>query len=141
MSRKSKTKGKSRGKSKGKGIPKGAGKFDDPKCEKCNALCCKYIAMEIDGPDDEESVDHLRWYLLHQDVSIYVQDGEWHLCVDVRCKHLDDENRCRIHDTRPQICRDHSPDECEFGNPDYELEQEFRSWDHLEAYLIENGYL
>jgi len=129
-----------------KGAQKKGGKgtkpaFDDPKCAKCPASCCRYIALEIDAPDDKESIDHMRWYLAHQNVSIYLQDDDWHLCVDVRCKYLDSNDSCTIHATRPEICREHSPEECEFENPDYELEAEFRSWDALEAYLAQNGLL
>lgn len=115
--------------------------YDHPKCESCNAACCRYIALEIDEPEDAEDIDNMRWYLAHQKVSIYIQDDQWHLCVDVRCKYLDSDDRCTIHADRPNVCREHSPEECEFQNEEFELEQEFRSWDALKAYLEEEGYL
>jgi len=111
----------------------------DDKCEDCPALCCKYIALEIDEPEDKEDFDNLRWYLIHRDVSVYVVDGDWHLCVDVPCRYLDG-NRCTIHEEKPLLCRRHDPDECEFNNPDFELDLEFRSWEELKKYMKKNGY-
>ncbi len=110
------------------------------KCVDCEALCCKYISVEIDAPEDQESVDHLRWFLYHDKVSIYIQDGQWHLCVDVRCKQLKDDKKCRIHYDKPDICKGHGTDECEFGNPDFKLDAEFKDWDDLRTYLKRQGF-
>ncbi|MHC5040687.1 MAG: YkgJ family cysteine cluster protein [Planctomycetota bacterium] len=110
----------------------------DEKCKGCPALCCRYIAWEIDTPEDEEDFDNLRWYLIHKNVSVYVTDDEWHLCVDVPCRHLKG-NRCQIHDVKPLLCRQHDPDECEYNNPNYQLDHEFRSWEDLRAYMRKKG--
>ena len=34
--------------------------------------------------------------------------------MHTECKHLQSDNRCGIYDTRPQICRDYSTDNCEY---------------------------
>ncbi len=107
----------------------------DDKCKGCPALCCRYISLEIDTPEDREDFDNLRWYLLHKNVSVYVIDKKWHLCVDVPCRHLKN-NQCEIHDSKPLVCRQHDPDECEFWNPDFEMDYEFRSWEELKGYMI-----
>lgn len=112
-------------------------RFDD-KCKSCPAMCCKYIALEIDTPRDMEDYDNLRWYLLHKNVSIYVTDRKWHLCVDVPCRYLK-RNRCTIHETKPALCKMHDPEECEFANPDFKLDLEFRGWEDLKAYMIKKG--
>ena len=31
--------------------------------------------------------------------------------LGVRCQYLADDNRCRIYERRPQVCRDYEPDE------------------------------
>ncbi len=129
---------------RGKRAPEGrkakpASGFETVKCGDCDALCCRYIAVEIDGPIDDESVDHMRWFLYHDKVSIYIQDGLWHLCVDVPCRNLIEGRKCRIHFDKPGICMAHRPEECEFRNPDFELDAEFKNWDQLRTYLKERG--
>ncbi|MHC4779902.1 MAG: YkgJ family cysteine cluster protein [Planctomycetota bacterium] len=133
-----KGKKKPKGKKKKKKAPISEDFVLDDKCGKCPAMCCRYIALEIDTPEDSEDWDNLRWYLLHRNVSIYVTDEDWHLCVDVPCRYLN-RNRCTIHESKPLLCRRHDPDECEFANPDYELDLEFRSWEDLKAYMKKKG--
>jgi len=116
----------------------GARFWAEEKCRRCPALCCRYIALELDTPRAPEDFDNLRWYLDHKRVSVYVQDGRWHLCVDTPCRNLI-RNRCRIHGTKPALCQRHDPSECEFDNPDFRLDSEFRDWKALEAYMERKG--
>lgn len=97
-----------------------------PPCHLCSALCCKYFALEIDKPVTPKEHDEVRWYLLHQNVVVWAQDGEWYLEVRNVCQHLQADKSCGIYETRPQICRDYGLPEagkenegaCEFFTQD-----------------------
>ncbi len=83
-------------------------------CDFCSAKCCKYFALPIDTPKSFEDFEYIRWYLLHGRASVFVEEETWYLLVHTTCKHLGEDNRCGIYETRPQICRDYSTDECEY---------------------------
>lgn len=83
-------------------------------CDYCSAKCCKYFALPIETPTTRKDFDFIRWYLLHQDATVFIEGEDWYLLVHARCKHLQDDNRCGIYDTRPRICRDYSTADCEF---------------------------
>lgn len=104
-------------------------------CEHCTAVCCKYIALPIETPSTRKEFDELRWYLIHQGISIFVEDGDWYLCVQTACRHLQSDSRCGIYETRPQICRDYSNDNCDYHSGDYGWEQHFTAAEHLDEYL------
>jgi len=85
-------------------------------CARCMAICCNYVSQEIDAPTTPKDFDVFRWYLMHPGVRIYVDEhGEWFLQFESRCKFLGEDNLCTIYEKRPQICRDLSPDSCEFA--------------------------
>jgi len=53
---------------------------------------------------------------MHPGVRIFVEDtGRWFLQFLSRCQHLGEDNLCQIYETRPQICRDLQPTDCEFA--------------------------
>ncbi|MFP6677064.1 MAG: YkgJ family cysteine cluster protein [Pirellulaceae bacterium] len=83
-------------------------------CEFCSAKCCKYFALPIDEPDEPTDFDYIRWYLLHDRASVFVEDDDWYLLVHTDCKHLKPDNMCGIYETRPQICREYLTDNCEY---------------------------
>ena len=56
----------------------------------------------------------MRWYLLHERASIFTENNTWYLLVHTVCKHLGEDNRCGIYETRPQICRDYTTEDCEY---------------------------
>jgi len=111
-----------------------------PQCAQClPAKCCRYFSLEVDTPVDKRDYDDLLWMLAHQQVSVYVDDGAWYLMVHTQCNFLDtDTNLCKIYDTRPEMCREHSVDDCEWHGP-YGFEHHFKSYDEFMAYLVENG--
>jgi len=86
-------------------------------CGRCTALCCHYVSTEIDAPTTARDFDTLRWYLVHPGVRVFCEDssGSWFVQFMTRCRHLQADNLCGIYDTRPQICRDLDPRECEFA--------------------------
>ena len=105
-------------------------------CKKCEALCCKYFALEIDKPTTRNDFENIRWYISHQKTSVFIQNGKWHLSVKNRCKHLDSNNHCRIYETRPAICRKLDPKECEYH--DQNAVKAIKTLKQLEKYLEEH---
>jgi uncharacterized protein len=93
-----------------------------PPCEKCGAKCCKYVAVEIDKPVCKTDYDNIRWYLLHNNVAVFVDyDNKWYIEFSTKCSKLDKSNKCSIYNRRPKICRIHGNKDtpCEyFDNPD-----------------------
>ena len=85
-------------------------------CDHCTAKCCHYFAMAIDTPTDRTDFDYLRWFLLHDRATLFTDDDTWYLLVHTTCKHLQADYRCGIYETRPQICRDYTTDNCEYDD-------------------------
>ncbi|MBL7223024.1 MAG: YkgJ family cysteine cluster protein [Candidatus Brocadiae bacterium] len=108
-------------------------------CTLCDGKCCRYFALEIDEPTTERDFDDIRWYLAHEDIVVFVEEGDWYLEVRNVCRHLDEQNRCRIYGDRPALCRDHATDNCE-GRDDCELdrEHEFRSDEEIAQFAEEH---
>jgi Fe-S-cluster containining protein len=106
-------------------------------CEHCSGMCCRYLALPIDAPEDREEFDDIRWYLLHKGVSVFVEDGEWYLYMAADCRHLQPDFRCGIYETRPRICREYSTENCDYHSGDYGWEQHFTCPEHLDEYAQE----
>ena len=85
-------------------------------CDYCTALCCRYFALPIDQPTEIHEFDYIRWYLLHDRATVFVDSDQWYLLVHTTCKHLRADNLCGIYETRPQICRDYSTKRCEYDD-------------------------
>jgi hypothetical protein len=95
------------------------------KCDLCTgSICCTYITHELDKPKKKKDFDYLLWQVSHENVSVFKDDDGWFLSVKQPCVHIMVDGRCGIYDVRPEICRDHSNDCCEFDGPaeeDYDL--------------------
>jgi Fe-S-cluster containining protein len=102
-------------------------------CEYCTAKCCHYFALPIDTPEDWRDFDYLRWYLLHARATVFIDEGDWYLMVHTTCKHLRDDHRCGIYETRPQICREYSTDNCEYED-DWTYERYFETPEQVYEY-------
>ena len=105
------------------------------KCGACDGKCCRHIALEIDEPDDAAQFDDIRWYLCHQGVQVFVEDGKWYLQVYARCRYLDDNFSCTNYENRPNLCRSYDMGSCEGTKLDFEYELHFKSDADLDAYL------
>lgn len=103
-------------------------------CDYCPAKCCRYFALPIDTPDVLKDFDYIRWFLLHQHASVFVEDDSWYLLVHTVCKHLQSDNRCGIYETRPEICREYSTDNCEFDE-DCCYEKYFEAPEQVAEYI------
>ncbi len=102
-------------------------------CEHCIAKCCRYYSVEIEAPVTATDRDVVRWYMLHQHASIFIDDGTWYLKVNSDCRYLLPDNRCGIYETRPEICRNYSQVDCEFDD-DWLYEHYFESVEQLDEY-------
>jgi Fe-S-cluster containining protein len=103
-------------------------------CNYCAAKCCRYFALPIDTPDAVKDFDYMRWFLLHESASVFVEDDSWYLLVHTVCKHLQPDNRCGIYHTRPQICREYSTDNCEYDE-DSCYEKYFETPEQVAEYM------
>lgn len=103
-------------------------------CDYCNAKCCRYFALPIDTPDTIRDFDYMRWFLLHERASVFVEDESWYLLVHTVCKHLQSDNRCGIYETRPEICREYSTDNCEYDE-DTTYEKYFETPEQVAEYM------
>lgn len=103
-------------------------------CDYCNAKCCRYFALPIDTPDTLKEFDFMRWFLLHEKASVFVDEESWYLLVHTVCKHLQPDNRCGIYETRPEICREYSTDNCEYDE-DSTYEKYFETAEQVAEYM------
>ena len=104
-------------------------------CRECGAKCCRYFCFEIDEPDDYEEFEDIRWYLLHEGVSVHIEDNDdWYMTIANRCKALASDNRCTIYDDRPKICRAYSHETCDHVGGDYEYKEVFNRPEEIERY-------
>ena len=104
-------------------------------CEDCGGTCCKYVALEIDKPTCKSDYDKIRWYLVHQNVNVFVDhDSIWHIEFRTPCESQDKKNRCTIYEDRPRICRDYGTEdgECEYYDSPFQFyfsgRREFEKW-------------
>ena len=114
-------------------------------CNGCNGACCRYVALEIDCPENLEDFDNIRWYIIHQNVRVYVEEDRiWNLEFLSPCKYLREDGRCNIHEDfvknpscrRPQICKDFTTLECPYHNKYKELFS-FESVEEVDKYIEE----
>lgn len=91
-------------------------------CDRCTAICCKYITLEIDKPTTKRNHDDIRWYLLHEGITLLIEKGRWLIKVPTVCAALDEKGRCTIYETRPQTCREYSTENCDYHT-------EYENWE------------
>ena len=109
-------------------------------CEHCMAACCRYIALPLDKPTTAKDYDDLRWYLMHQGISVFVEEGDWYIQFQTRCKNLGADNRCGIYESRPEICRAYEPGECDYAGGTYGYDNLFTHPHQIdEYYLLRTG--
>jgi uncharacterized protein len=110
------------------------------KCTECKALCCRYVALEIDEPTCKKDWDHIFWYLHHQNIRIFIDhDGDWMIEFQTPCKNLSEDQQCTIYHNRPKVCRSHSSGECEFSGEESSYQHMFNNAEELKQYLEEQN--
>lgn len=86
-------------------------------CTSCGK-CCTYVAVEINAPTTPRTATDVLWYLYHENVSVYRdQGGTWGVLFDARCRHLQDDLLCAVYADRPHICRGFDNTGCEVNAP------------------------
>ncbi len=120
-------------------VPDPATLAPEVKCSHCpGSRCCTYVTQAIDTPRKMADFDILLWQLAHRNVEIYQDEDGWYLTFLTPCRFLQADGRCGIYESRPQICRDHSNDYCEFdADPADDFRHYFRSYEELDAYCRE----
>lgn len=106
-------------------------------CEQCVALCCRYFAFAIEKPETHRDFEDIRWYMLHEDVIVFVEEGDWYIQVNRRCKALLPDNRCGIYENRPSICRGYTTEGCDWHGEEYEYDHLFTEPDQIQAFAKE----
>lgn len=106
------------------------------KCDRCtNSKCCTYITQKIETPRSKYDFEHLLWQISHRGIQVYKDSDGWYLLIQNTCSHLLDNGACGIYQYRPQICRDHDNDYCEFDEPaEKNFLLFFNGYDSLRAY-------
>jgi Fe-S-cluster containining protein len=105
-------------------------------CEQCAAACCRYIALPIDKPRTARDYDDIRWYVMHQGVSVFVEDGDWYCQFQTRCRSLGADNRCTIYQARPEICREYEPGNCDYAGGTYGYDHYFTHPRQIEEFYL-----
>ncbi len=104
------------------------------RCRKCIGRCCEYFCFEIDEPDTYEEFDDIRRYLSLAGISVPIDEGDWYISIENRCKMLHEDNKCAIYDKRPLICRTYDPATCDDTDRDYGYDEEFLTPEEIERY-------
>ncbi len=104
-------------------------------CTQCPAACCRYVSLPLDNPRTLRDYDDIRWYLMHEGFSVFVEDGDWYVQIQSRCRNLRDDNLCGVYETRPRICGEYEPGECDYLAGDYGYDHYFTHASQLEAYV------
>ena len=105
-------------------------------CEKCTGLCCRYFALPIETPEDEEDYDDIRWYLCHEDITVFVEDGDWYINIKNKCRYLSEvDYRCEIYKDRPRICREYTTKDCDLIEGEYDYDLHFVDDRQMQEYL------
>lgn len=103
-------------------------------CQFCTAKCCRYFALPIETPSTLEAFSYIRWYLLHDRATVFIDEGTWYLLVHTECRHLQDDHRCGIYHTRPLICREYSTENCEYDD-DHTYEGYFELPEQIQEFV------
>ncbi len=105
-------------------------------CRRCAGLCCRYFALPIETPETRDDYDDIRWYLCHENVSVFVEDGDWYLSVKNACRHLSPESyECGVYERRPKICRRYKHADCDYVPGEYEYELHFTCDREMDEYI------
>jgi Fe-S-cluster containining protein len=106
------------------------------KCSFCSgSKCCSYITQKIETPRTKYDFEHMLWQISHDNINIYKDEDGWYLMVKTTCLHLKPGGGCGIYERRPQICRDHDNDYCEYDEPaEKHMKHYFDSYKSLRKY-------
>ena len=107
---------------------------DDNKrlCDGCDG-CCKHVAVEIDPPEENDDYNNIVWYLLHENVRVFMDhEGSWYVEFLTKCKAIDENKLCTLYGDRPSVCRGYNQEDCIRDKPE---DGEFISFETREDFL------
>ena len=108
------------------------------RCAKCDAHCCRHVAVQIDTPKSKKDYNTVRWYLLHQNVWVSIDlDNHWILEFKTPCRYIEKDFKCGDYENRPEICRDYPGvnELCEGETKDVSYKYLFKSIEEYDIYL------
>jgi len=103
----------------------------------CNGCikCCNYVAIELDNPENDDDWNHIRWYLVHENVWVFIDnDDSWNIQFNTPCEKNEENGWCTIYNKRPNICRQYTTESCEkYGEGEsfkllFKTLEEFDEW-------------
>ena len=106
-------------------------------CEHCTAACCRYVALPIERPENARDFDDMRWYVIHDNIAVFVENDDWFIQIHNPCKHIRPDGGCAIYETRPAICRQYATKECDYLIGDEARGPYFDNPEELQAYAKE----
>lgn len=114
---------------------------DVTKCKTCGARCCRHVALQIDTPTCKRDYDNIRWFLVHERVSVFVdEENDWLVEFTTPCGKLTPENTCSDYATRPDVCRSYpGADDCEYDSAEEPHKIRFTTAREFEEYLERKG--
>ncbi len=107
-------------------------------CEHCTAECCHYVALPIDEPETKRDFDDLRWYLMHEGMTLFVEEGDWYVQFRTRCRNLRTDFKCGVYETRPAICAEYKAKDCDYAGGDYSYDHLFTEPEQIVAFAKEH---
>jgi Fe-S-cluster containining protein len=108
------------------------------RCKKCNAYCCRHVAIAVETPRFLQDYDEIRWYLYHKNVWVSIgHDDTWTVEFKTPCRHIEKDFKCGIYPNRPKICKDYpGKDElCEGETDEPSYKKIFKNAREFEKYL------
>jgi len=118
----------------GKTSGSGSAGWKETLCSKCKALCCKYITVEIEEPKDDEDLDNIRWYMIHEGVGILVEKKCWMVRMNARCRYLRKDSTCGIYEHRPEACRQYETENCDYRTVSEGVPKAYREFEDFEKF-------
>lgn len=103
-------------------------------CDHCTAKCCRYFALPMEAPTTRKDFETMRWFLMHDRAAVFTENDDWYLVVHTTCKHLQDDHRCGVYMTRPQICRAYSTKDCEYDD-DWIYDRYFEMSEQVDEFM------
>lgn len=105
-------------------------------CNNCKALCCRSVSVEIDRPTTKADWENIKWLVAHKNINVYKDfDSDWLVEFFTDCDFLTKDNKCSIYNKRMQICKKHSPQDCENHVKGDYYKIIFRKLADVESYL------
>lgn len=110
-------------------------------CIECIADCCREVAVPINTPRTKKDWDEIRWLCAHKNVQVFKDlENDWLVEFITPCEKLDYTNMCKIYETRPHICKEHSHTNCIKVDPDGYYKVLFKNIEDVDNYIKKKNY-